>query len=73
MPLRALRKSIVAFAAFDSVAACRACATQNAALRQPEAAPPPERGADEQAAEGARSEHPSRSAAPASPAPQGDD
>lgn len=28
MPLRALRKALNAFAAFDSVAACRACATE---------------------------------------------
>lgn len=28
MPLRALRKALVAFAAFDSVAACRACAAE---------------------------------------------
>ncbi len=27
MPLRALRNALIAFAAFDSVAACRACAT----------------------------------------------
>ncbi|GEM_PF-6210747 len=28
MQLRALRNALIAFAAFDSVAACRACATE---------------------------------------------
>jgi hypothetical protein len=39
MAARALRKVMVAFAAFDSVAACRPCATQNASGEQPENAP----------------------------------
>jgi hypothetical protein len=59
MPFRALRKALVAFATFDSVAACRACAMQNSHWRQPEAAPP-EAGAHEQTAEGASREHVSR-------------
>jgi hypothetical protein len=71
MPLRALRKAMVAFAAFDSVAACQACATQNARSRQPDAAPL-ERGADEQTPKSASGEHPARVAAPASPATEGD-
>lgn len=60
MPLRALRKVMVAFATFDSVAACRACATQHAASRQAETAPS-EQGADEQMVESATTEQPSSS------------
>jgi hypothetical protein len=59
MSLRALRKAMVAFATFDSVTACRACAMQNSPSRQSEAAPP-EAGAHEQTAEGASREHASR-------------
>ncbi len=59
MPLRALRKAMVAFATFDSVAACRACTMQNSPSRQSEAALP-EAGADEPAAEGASRKHASR-------------
>jgi hypothetical protein len=44
MALRALRKAMIAFATFDSVAACRACATQGATQNvpssEPQAAPP---------------------------------
>ncbi len=65
MPLRALRKAVVAFATFDSVAACRACAMQNSPSRQSEAAPP-EAGAAEPAAEAASREHGS----PADAAPE---
>jgi hypothetical protein len=54
MALRALRKAMVAFATFDSVAACRACATQNPPL-QPEALPP-QGATDERTVEGANSE-----------------
>jgi|SRR5215472_612218 len=35
MPLRALRKALIAFATFDSVAACRACATEDRAPGAP--------------------------------------
>jgi len=31
MPLHPLRKALIAFATFDSVAACRACATETRA------------------------------------------
>jgi hypothetical protein len=55
MPLRMLRKVMVAFATFDSVAACRACAAQNAPAHQREA-PPLEHDANEQSAEVAISE-----------------
>lgn len=56
MALRALRKAMVAFATFDSVAACRACATQSPPSPEPEAALPLG-GADERTIEGANSEH----------------
>jgi hypothetical protein len=55
MALRALRKVMVAFATFDSVAACRACATQSPTSRQPGTAPP-QGGMDERTIEGASSE-----------------
>jgi hypothetical protein len=60
MALRALRKAMIAFATFDSVAACRACATQSPPSLQPEAAPP-QGASDEPTTEGASSEHASRS------------
>jgi hypothetical protein len=50
---------MVAFATFDSVAACRACATQSPPTPQPGTAPA-EGGADERTLEGASSEHASR-------------
>ncbi len=59
MALRALRKVMVAFATFDSVAACRACATQSPPSPQPGTAPP-QGGADERTIEGASGEHASR-------------
>lgn len=59
MALRALRKVMIAFATFDSVAACRACATQSPPSPQPEALPP-QNGTDERTTEGASSEHASR-------------
>jgi hypothetical protein len=46
---------MVAFAAFESVAACRACATPNSAATQPDAALP-ECGGEQQTAEGASSD-----------------
>jgi hypothetical protein len=55
MPLRALRKAMVAFATFDSVAACRACVTQNAPS-EPQSVPA-EPGANQQTGESASSEH----------------
>jgi hypothetical protein len=58
MALRALRKAMVAFATFDAVAACRACATHSLSSPQPEAAP--QGGTDERTIEGASSEQPSR-------------
>jgi hypothetical protein len=63
MPLRALRKAMVAFATFDSVAACRACATQSATRDVPSReskAAPSEAGTNQQAAEAASSERASR-------------
>jgi hypothetical protein len=50
MQRRMLRKTMLAFATFDSVAACRACATQDPGATQPPAAPL-ERGAVGQTAE----------------------
>lgn len=58
MALRALRKAMIAFATFDSVAACRACATQSPSSPQPEAVPP--QGGTERTTERASSEQPSR-------------
>jgi hypothetical protein len=51
MPLRVLHKAMEAFAAFDSVAARRACETRNAPALQLQDAGP-KRGVDEHAAEG---------------------
>lgn len=53
MALRALRKAMIAFATFDSVAACRACATQSPSSPQPEAVP---QGGTERTTEGVSSE-----------------
>ena len=54
MPLRALRKALIAFAAFDSVAACRACAAEGRVA-------PDRRDAETTAAEKPGSENGSRS------------
>ena len=50
MPLHPLRKALIAFATFDSVAACRACATEARASDAPVIAPG-RQNAETQAAE----------------------
>ena len=59
MPLRALRKALIAFATFDSVAACRACAAE-ARSSDASVVAPGGRGAEIKAAEKPDSENGSR-------------
>src|SRR5690242_7637626 len=60
MPLRALRKALIAFATFDSVTACRACAAEARAADRISSAPG-RQDAQTKAAETPGSENRSRS------------
>jgi hypothetical protein len=60
MPLRALRKALIAFATFDSVAACRACSAE-ARSSDASVVAPGRQDADTKTAETPGSENGSRS------------